>query len=163
MDEIISYKMCAVKVRNAKLRNDLNLNVCKCMYILRWCQWKVKTEKSGFGASTLDRSAGNFPYKRKDRDCLAWASWVLLLRSREYIVVKSILLKRLCERFCGLFRECCLQNSVDFRFLEKYIYSILFIAVRPMVCFGELARLKSSCTASDKTLDEISPPQRRLE
>ena len=25
MDEIISYKMCAVKVRNAKLRNYLNL------------------------------------------------------------------------------------------------------------------------------------------
>jgi hypothetical protein len=24
MDEIISYKMCAVKVRNAKLRNYLN-------------------------------------------------------------------------------------------------------------------------------------------
>jgi hypothetical protein len=24
MDEIISYKMCAVKVRNAKLRNNLN-------------------------------------------------------------------------------------------------------------------------------------------
>jgi hypothetical protein len=26
MDEIISYKMCAVKVRNAKLRNYLNRN-----------------------------------------------------------------------------------------------------------------------------------------
>ena len=26
MDEIISYKMCAVKVRNAKLRNYLNFN-----------------------------------------------------------------------------------------------------------------------------------------
>jgi hypothetical protein len=26
MDEIISYKMCAVKVRNAKLRNYLNDN-----------------------------------------------------------------------------------------------------------------------------------------
>ena len=26
MDEIISYKMCAVKVRNAKLRNYLKLN-----------------------------------------------------------------------------------------------------------------------------------------
>jgi hypothetical protein len=25
MDEIISYKMCAVKVRNAKLRNYLNI------------------------------------------------------------------------------------------------------------------------------------------
>jgi hypothetical protein len=25
MDEIISYKMCAVKVRNAKLRNYLNM------------------------------------------------------------------------------------------------------------------------------------------
>jgi hypothetical protein len=25
MDEIISYKMCAVKVRNAKLRNYLNV------------------------------------------------------------------------------------------------------------------------------------------
>jgi hypothetical protein len=25
MDEIISYQMCAVKVRNAKLRNYLNL------------------------------------------------------------------------------------------------------------------------------------------
>jgi hypothetical protein len=25
MDEIISYKMCAVKVRNAKLRNFLNM------------------------------------------------------------------------------------------------------------------------------------------
>jgi hypothetical protein len=24
MDEIVSYKMCAVKVRNAKLRNYLN-------------------------------------------------------------------------------------------------------------------------------------------
>ena len=28
MDEIISYKMCAVKVRNAKLRNYLNHDVC---------------------------------------------------------------------------------------------------------------------------------------
>jgi hypothetical protein len=28
MDEIISYKMCAVKVRNAKLRNYLKI-VCK--------------------------------------------------------------------------------------------------------------------------------------
>ena len=27
MDEIISYKMCAVKVRNAKLRNYLNAGV----------------------------------------------------------------------------------------------------------------------------------------
>ena len=26
MDEIISYKMCAVKVRNAKLRNYLKLS-----------------------------------------------------------------------------------------------------------------------------------------
>jgi hypothetical protein len=27
MDEIISYKMCAVKVRNAKLRNYLNASL----------------------------------------------------------------------------------------------------------------------------------------
>jgi hypothetical protein len=27
MDEIISYKMCAVKVRNAKLRNYLKLTI----------------------------------------------------------------------------------------------------------------------------------------
>ena len=27
MDEIISYKMCAVKVRNAKLRNYLNKQI----------------------------------------------------------------------------------------------------------------------------------------
>ena len=26
MDEIISYKICAVKVRNAKLRNYLNID-----------------------------------------------------------------------------------------------------------------------------------------
>ena len=30
MDEIISYKMCAVKVRNAKLRNYLNFSLHKC-------------------------------------------------------------------------------------------------------------------------------------
>ena len=29
MDEIISYKMCAVKVRNAKLRNYLNSTTTK--------------------------------------------------------------------------------------------------------------------------------------
>ena len=29
MDEIISYKMCAVKVRNAKLRNYLKCCACK--------------------------------------------------------------------------------------------------------------------------------------
>ena len=36
MDEIISYKMCAVKVRNAKLRNYLNV-ICydeKCRQML---------------------------------------------------------------------------------------------------------------------------------
>jgi hypothetical protein len=31
MDEIISYKPCAVKVRNAKLRNYLNFN-CDCRF-----------------------------------------------------------------------------------------------------------------------------------
>jgi hypothetical protein len=30
MDEIISYKMCAVKVRNAKLRNYLKMTGFKC-------------------------------------------------------------------------------------------------------------------------------------
>jgi hypothetical protein len=34
MDEIISYKMCAVKVRNAKLRNYLNYAVSK--QIVEW-------------------------------------------------------------------------------------------------------------------------------
>jgi hypothetical protein len=37
MDEIISYKMCAVKVRNAKLRNtlsqDIGLNVTLLYFI----------------------------------------------------------------------------------------------------------------------------------
>jgi hypothetical protein len=32
MDEIISYKMCAVKVRNAKLRNYLNTLVLAYVY-----------------------------------------------------------------------------------------------------------------------------------
>jgi hypothetical protein len=39
MDEIISYKMCAVKVRNAKLRNYLeyvtiNFRNMYCMYVV---------------------------------------------------------------------------------------------------------------------------------
>ena len=39
MDEIISYKMCAVKVRNAKLRNYL-----KCSYLgnLRMLYMSIK-------------------------------------------------------------------------------------------------------------------------
>ena len=32
MDEIISYKMCAVKVRNAKLRNYLKTKYCQGEY-----------------------------------------------------------------------------------------------------------------------------------
>jgi hypothetical protein len=32
MDEIISYQMCAVKVRNAKLRNYLKENFQKGLY-----------------------------------------------------------------------------------------------------------------------------------
>jgi hypothetical protein len=36
MDEIISYKMCAVKVRNAKLRNYLKcISFKKCVVQLR--------------------------------------------------------------------------------------------------------------------------------
>ena len=34
MDEIISYKMCAVKVRNAKLRNYLNTLATRGVNIL---------------------------------------------------------------------------------------------------------------------------------
>jgi hypothetical protein len=33
MDEIISYKMCAVKVRNAKLRNYLNKKLLMFMIL----------------------------------------------------------------------------------------------------------------------------------
>jgi hypothetical protein len=33
MDERISYKMCAVKVRNAKLRNYLNATVRKTKFV----------------------------------------------------------------------------------------------------------------------------------
>jgi hypothetical protein len=33
MDEIISYKMCAVKVRNAKLRNYLKVRLQFCAAI----------------------------------------------------------------------------------------------------------------------------------
>jgi hypothetical protein len=32
MDEIISYKMCAVKVRNAKLRNYLKRQFVACNF-----------------------------------------------------------------------------------------------------------------------------------
>ena len=32
MDEIISYKMCAVKVRNAKLRNYLKMGILECKF-----------------------------------------------------------------------------------------------------------------------------------
>ena len=35
MDEIISYKMCAVKVRNAKLRNHLNFVARRKRFSLR--------------------------------------------------------------------------------------------------------------------------------
>jgi hypothetical protein len=34
MDEIISYKMCAVKVRNAKLRNYLKFNTSESRKLL---------------------------------------------------------------------------------------------------------------------------------
>ena len=35
MDEIISYKMCAVKVRNAKLRNYLKSNINKLLLLIK--------------------------------------------------------------------------------------------------------------------------------
>jgi hypothetical protein len=83
---------------------------------------------------------------------------VLLLRSREYIVVKSILFFKnvSVNDSVGYSVKVACKNGVDFRFLEKYIYSILFIAVIPMVCFGELARLKSSCTASKHWMKSCS-------
>jgi hypothetical protein len=37
MDEIISYKMCAVKVRNAKLRNYLNHSEYE---VDAWVDWR---------------------------------------------------------------------------------------------------------------------------
>ena len=50
-----------------KLSSSIN---CKLMYVYSKVM-PMEGEKSGFGASTLDRPAENFPYKRKDRDCLA--------------------------------------------------------------------------------------------
>jgi hypothetical protein len=44
MDEIISYKMCAVKVRNAKLRNYLN-----CVYPNPPCQLYLWEETGATG------------------------------------------------------------------------------------------------------------------
>jgi succinate dehydrogenase hydrophobic anchor subunit len=42
MDEIISYKMCAVKVRNAKLRNYLNYLLVFAMTVcVMFCQFAV--------------------------------------------------------------------------------------------------------------------------
>ena len=52
MDEIISYKMCAVKVRNAKLQNYLNpsfrLVDVLCFDILRFADPKYEKEIPGF-------------------------------------------------------------------------------------------------------------------
>ena len=44
MDEIISYKMCAVKVRNAKLRNYLKSGKAWLKYIKVIVRW-VKSGK----------------------------------------------------------------------------------------------------------------------
>jgi hypothetical protein len=35
------------------------------------------------------------------------------------------------------------RKIANFRFVRKYIYILLFMAVSPVVCFGEPARLKS--------------------
>jgi hypothetical protein len=45
MDEIISYKMCAVKVRNAKLRNYLN-QVCPYQLYLKWVNFYIVAANS---------------------------------------------------------------------------------------------------------------------
>jgi hypothetical protein len=46
MDEIISYKMCAVKVRNAKLRNYLNNDYFRkwAFSVLVQCYCRTKPE-----------------------------------------------------------------------------------------------------------------------
>ena len=55
MDEIISYKMCAVKVRNAKLRNylkhffDLNFDTTKGLFI-----WKRASSGTRAGSHPRD-------------------------------------------------------------------------------------------------------------
>ena len=46
------------------------------------------------------------------------------------------------------------RESANFRFVRKYIYIILFIAVSPVVYFGKLARLGSLM----QTCDECAPP-----
>jgi uncharacterized membrane protein YiaA len=43
VDEIISYKMCAVKVRNAKLRNYLKLHCALMWRTLLFCSVKRQT------------------------------------------------------------------------------------------------------------------------
>ena len=40
MDEIISYKMCAVKVRNSKLRNYLNCTAVQLMIFSKQTKWR---------------------------------------------------------------------------------------------------------------------------
>jgi hypothetical protein len=47
MDEIISYKMCAVKVRNAKLRNYLKVAIFSASYafcMLYTCKLQLRTQ-----------------------------------------------------------------------------------------------------------------------